>query len=382
MMNETMQKLERSEAYLAADPGNTDLLGMVIDLSLSLGLVERAAAHAGSALERYPNDPYFRSRQGSVCLALRDWGGAAAIFEPLLGEFPDANLAYNLALAYVWMGRHADACVVMAPYMKAEDVSAPALTLLVRALHHCGEVEPAMALVERHLQRCQGEPDFLAAASLLFFDCAQMERAAQLSAAALAAAEAQGRARRPLEALLVAGTLALADTDAGAAVRHFDEVIARSPGEGRAWSALGAASLFKRDLPAARAQLEQALVYLPQHIGTWHLLGWCHIFAGELDGAHDAFATALALDRNFGESHGGMAVVQAMRGERAAAAAGIERALRLDGEGLSARYAQMVLSGATADPARFRVLAGRLLSSRKGASGLNLNELLARHESR
>jgi tetratricopeptide (TPR) repeat protein len=381
-MNEMMQKLERTEGYLAADPGNTDLLGMVIDLSLSLGLLERAAAHAAAALERYPDDAYFRSRQGSVCLARRDWAGAAAIFAPLLGAFPDVNLAYNLAYAYVWMGRHADACLAMEPYMAAADLSVPALTLLVRALHHSGDSESAMALVDRHLPRCQGEPDFLAAASLLYLDGDQLERAGQLSEAALAAAEALGRVRRPLEALVVAGTLALAGTDAAMAVRHFDEVIARSPAEGRAWSALGAASLLKQDLPAARTQLEQALVYLPKHIGSWHLLGWCHIFGGDLAGAHDAFATALALDRNFGESHGGMAVVQAMRGERELAEASIARALGLDAQGLSARYAQMVLSGATADPARFRALAGRLLSSRKGAFGLNINELLARHESR
>ena len=155
-------------------------------------------------------------------------------------------------------------------------------------------------------------------------------------------------------------------------------MLAKKPDEGRSWSGLGMASLLQRDLAGAAVQLEQAVKFMPKHIGTWHALGWCRLFAGDQNGAAQAFETALGLDRNFGESHGGMAVVAAIRGERAAAEGSIDRAMRLDPQGLSARYAQMVLSGQTSDPERFRAIAHRLMSSHKTLSGEDLSTVVKR----
>jgi Flp pilus assembly protein TadD len=181
---------------------------------------------------------------------------------------------------------------------------------------------------------------------------------------------------RPTEALVTAGSLALARMDSAAADALLTEVVAARPEEGRAWSALGMASLLRRDLDAARKQLETALRFMPSHIGTWHSMGWCCLFAGDRAGARAAFEHALELDRNFGESHGGLAVVLAQAGEREEAERSIDRALGLDPQGLAARYAQMILGGQTEDPERFRQLARRLMQSRQGAFGRSLSDLL------
>jgi hypothetical protein len=61
-----------------------------------------------------------------------------------------------------------------------------------------------------------------------------------------------------------------------------------------------------------------------------------------------------------------------MQGKKDLATKSIERALGLDPRGLSARYAQMVLSGEAADPARFTELAMRILSSRETSLGGSL----------
>lgn len=377
-MNEAMQQLERSEGYLAADPDNIELLARVIDLSLAAGQSERAGRHALAAVARYPADDFLRARLGTAHIAQRQWPEAAAVFAALLERHADVNLAYNLAYAQLWLGRHADAYATMAPHLETAALTAPMVTLLVRVLHHLGEGERAIALAEAHMAACGDDAAFLAAASLVHLDAGQLERAEQLSAAALAGDD--GR-RRPLEALVTAGSLALARTDGALASAHFEQALALNPDEGRSWSGLGTASLLKRDLAAAQHQLEQAVKHMPSHIGSWHLLGWSLLLDGKRDAAASAFETALGLDRNFGESHGALAVVQAMRGARAEAEAGIARALGLDAEGLSARYAQMILSGQTEDPARFRALAMRLLSTRQGAFGQNLGEVLERYES-
>lgn len=374
-MNETMQQLERSEGYLAIDPDNQELLARVIDLSLAANDVERAMRHAQTALQRYQDDAFFLSRLGTVHLASQQWTEAALVFEQLLARHADLNLAYNLAYAYVWQGRHADAYAAMLPYLEAPELTPAMVTLMVRAMHHLGEGARAVALADAHLARCGDDATFLAAASLVCFDEGKLEQAEQLSAAALAL----GRA--PIEALVTSGSLALGRIDSDTAIAQFQQALALNPVEGRSWSGLGTASLLKRDLPAAQQQLEQAVKHMPGHIGTWHLLAWSRIFAGQLDGALAAFKTALSLDRNFGESHGGVAVAQAMQGQREAAAASIDRALGLDGESLSARYAQMILAGQTEDPVRFRALAMRLLSSRQGAFGQNMADLLKQYES-
>ncbi len=375
-MQDALQQLARSEGYLAADPDNNELLARVIDLSLEAGDSERAERHVRAALQRYPDDTFFLARLGTVHLARRQWDEAATVLAPLNARHPDVNLAYNLAYAYLWLGRHADAYAALSPYAEAPQLTPAMGTLLVRVLHHLGQLDQAIALAQTWQARGMADTALLAAASLVCFDNERLEQAEQWSAAALAA----DSARAPLEALITAGSLALARTDSAAAVARFEQALARNPAEGRSWSGLGTASLLRQDLASAGEQLEQAVRYMPGHIGSWHLLGWSRLLAGQIDAAARAFDTALNLDRNFGESHGGMAVVQARQGLRAEAEASIERALRLDPDSLSARYAQMILAGETDDPVRFKALARRLLSSRQGAFGQNLGQLLQRYE--
>jgi Tfp pilus assembly protein PilF len=97
------------------------------------------------------------------------------------------------------------------------------------------------------------------------------------------------------------------------------------------------------DVPAARSLLERASTNMPDHIGTWHALAWCQLLQGDLAGAKRSFDKAFALDRTFGETHGGFALVHALRSERKEAEESIKRAVRLDPQGRAARYAQSVL---------------------------------------
>ncbi len=372
-MNELIQQLERSEAYLAADPGNTDLLARVIDLSLATGAVERADSHVHAALARYPGDAFFRARLGNLHLARQEWDAAGELFEALLASEPHPHLAYNLAVARQMQGLHGDVVAALSTYGESDQLSPGALTVLIRSLQHLRQHDVAIALVGMHESRCAGDPQFLAAAALVYLDEGLLEHAERLSNAALALGQ------RPLEALVVGGSLALARTDSAAAADCFREALARNATEGRSWLGLGLASLLERDPVVAQGQLENAVTYMPEHIGSWHVLAWCKVFRQELAGAEADFRTALELDRNFGESHGGMAVVQAMQGLRSAAEASIERALGLDRDSLSARYAQMVLAGDTADPARFHALAMRLLRGRQTASGQDLSDVVRQH---
>jgi tetratricopeptide (TPR) repeat protein len=139
----------------------------------------------------------------------------------------------------------------------------------------------------------------------------------------------------------------------------------------------GFAALLANDLPGARAAFLKAVAAMPQHIGTWHGLGWTQIVQGDLAAAHSSFNTALALDRNFAESHGGLAVVLALQSKREMAAEHAELALRLDRANLSGRYAQALLSGEVKDASEVQRFARRLLGGRVGPLGGDMGDIFA-----
>ena len=366
-------QLTRTEGYLQVDPGNTDLLAAAIDLCLALGDLARAQQHVDAACTRYPADPFFQYRRAHVLVGQQRWEAAMPIFAALFAQHQDGNIAYSLADCQWRAGACQEALDTMAAFRADPALAPEAVTLLVRVLHTLGQLDEAADLAQAHGARLGAEPAFLAAAGLMYFDRGDVAQATAMSEAALAAG------KRAPEALVVSGSLALGRSDTDTAIARFNEVLAKNPREGRSWSGLGMASLLRRDLQGAAAQLEQAVKYMPSHLGTWHLLGWCRLFGNDLAGARAVFEAALERDRNFGESHGGLAVVQAMQGEREAAEAGIARALRLDPNGLSARYAQMVLSGEAADPERFKRIAYRLLSSHQALDGETIADVVQRH---
>jgi tetratricopeptide (TPR) repeat protein len=126
------------------------------------------------------------------------------------------------------------------------------------------------------------------------------------------------------------------------------------------------ADLLAGDLPTALAHFDNALATMPGHIGTWHGKAWAQLLSSDLPGAQRSFTSALDLDRNFAESHGGLAVALALLGRTEEALQHIERALRLDAFNLSGRYAQAILGGEIRDLESFQALAKRLLRGQDG----------------
>lgn len=104
-------------------------------------------------------------------------------------------------------------------------------------------------------------------------------------------------------------------------------------------------SLAENDMPQTREQIEQELQHMPEHAGSWHVLAWIHLLQANLEEAGAAFERALSLDWNFAESHGGLAAIAAMKGDRATAEHLIEIAERLDPKCLSAKFAQHAAEG-------------------------------------
>jgi tetratricopeptide (TPR) repeat protein len=371
-----VQQLARMEGYLAQDTENSLLIADIIELCLQSGQFDAARRHVTAARALFPDDAFFQQREGHVLIAEGEFALALEIFECLYRLKGDAVLGHDLAYAQFCLGQYAQAQMTLQAHLSQPDVSAVNVALMLRCQHHLGQLSDALELASIHEKRCADDRDFLSAVSLLYLDDGQLERAQQASAAAIGGDVSGGGV--PLEAMVVGATLALAQGNLGTADRYYQAALKRKPDDGRSWSGIGLASLLRHDLESAAKQLEQALVYLPQHIGTRHLLGWCKIMAHDLVAADAIFRAALALDRTFGETHGGLAVVAALCGKRVEAEEGIRRALGLNPDGLAARYAQMLLSGGATDPEMLKRDTQALLKQRAGLFGGSMADMLAK----
>jgi Tfp pilus assembly protein PilF len=131
------------------------------------------------------------------------------------------------------------------------------------------------------------------------------------------------------------------------------------------------------DLDRALENLQRAVRYMPDHIGTWHSLAWCQILKRDFAGAQESFDRAMALDRTFGETHGGLAVVHILQGTPDIAEPEVRRALRLDPKCFSGRFAQSLLLQKS-DPAAAQAIVQGIMSSSVVEGGEKLQDILQR----
>lgn len=370
-------RLLRVRDYLVQDPANLNLLAEAADLSLAMGDIAAARAAIEQALGAKPGDPYFRSRLSTTALARQDWDEAVSICRALVEEGHDAAaIRYNLARGLCFSGQHAEARTVLERLQGVEEAPEDVAQLLIRTLHALGEVNEAIRVASAHLASRPEDHVVAGMLSLLHIDNNDLESARKWSAQALAGAP------QNLDALLAAGTVQLASEDEQAATRTFDSAVAASARNGRAWVGKALAKLLSFDLVGARADFEQAVRYMPTHIGTWHGLAWVQVLQGDLDAAALSFERALDLDRNFGESHGGVAVVAAFRGQWAEAESHCRTALRLDPQSFSGRFVQSLRLQRLGRGDTARQLIERILRGQAAPGGGTLADMVLRISAR
>jgi Tfp pilus assembly protein PilF len=320
------------------DPENPVLLCDLLDELLTAGLLDEVTARISKVSPALRESPGVRFREARCALLRGDAKTTIALLRSLLGSMATvpAGVMHDLAYAQLVEGHAEEALQTLARDHDADGDTVALALLKARILHRLKQLEAALEALAP-IQSGARLAEVQGLRALLWLDIGDTAHASEQAELALKADPDQH------EAGLVRGTVALWSQQLLESTAAFQRVLERHPESGRAWLGLGQNVMLRGDVPAARSMLERAVTEMPDHIGTWHALAWCQLLEGDLAGAKHSFDKAFALDRTFGETHGGFALVHALRSERKEAEESIKRATRLDPQGRAARYAQSVL---------------------------------------
>ena len=379
-MNKTSQnqgegraRLERCLGYLEQDPQNQHLLAEASDLALSLNDLTTARDLVVRALNLSPHDPHFKFRLSCVARGERNWAETAKLCEELLGAGnDDPAIHYNLGHAAAMLGRFEDAKTHLLPLADKTDKFPNAPHLLVRTLHYLEELDEARTIGEAHMTLYPDDATMAGMLGTLCTDLEDFNAARQWSELAL-----KGKPDN-LDALVTAGTVALGDEDGTRAGVFFEKALAVDPNNGRAWLGQGMASMLGFDLKTACASLERAAQAMPDHLGTWNALAWCELLDNDIAAAEKTFNHAMDIDRNFGETHGGLAVIAALQGRLEDATRQSDIALRLDDKSMAAKFAKSLILQRMGKAQAGQELLRDAFASFQVAGGGNLLEMLGR----
>ncbi|MEM9101492.1 MAG: tetratricopeptide repeat protein [Pseudomonadota bacterium] len=373
MSAETLKKVERFESFLKQDPSNAHLIKDLFKLYLEAKLPEKAYAIFQKHTVVFAQDDGLLFQGASLHMSHGDFAGAVELLQTLHSKHSqEFGIAFNLAYSLFYLRDFLSSQKTLAPFLTGDTATPSVLKLAARNSHFLHEYTTAIHYLDQLLSQTPDDAEALGMQALILLDSTEDMPASvvELAEKALAIDPNQH------EALLALSQYALAQKDIDKILSTTSQAVTAHPQSGRAWSYKGQSDMLTLNLAEAEKSLDKATQFMVDHIGTWHALGWTCLLNDKIEKAYQAFQAALDLDRNFGESHGGMAIIQVLQGQTEDAEKSIRRGLGLNPDGYSARYAKALLlekAGKTQDAQQ---LMQEILSSDLGSEAKMFIELL------
>lgn len=337
---EAIDRLARLHKFLSLDPENLNLWLDTVRLAVDLQEWQTAKAFVDQVPASLLSNADVNGLVGHTLLAHGFYDDAASYLERAIDIGITQPAAWiDLAYCHLYRNLFAEAFELLNDNRDLKAVLPGAyLMLYARLQYYLDDSEGAIqSLKELHEQFSITDESAGLLALLLFEADREYHDAMKLADLALE------KNPHAIEALLARSSLHLdagayeqANADIQLAVQHHPKV-------GRAWATLAQVEFNDLHFENARDAAETAVKTMPDHIGTWHMLGWSHLMLGNYPDALLAFQKSYELDRRFAETHGGLASVYAHMGESKLANNHIKLAERLDSEAFSIVYAKMVL---------------------------------------
>jgi Tfp pilus assembly protein PilF len=364
-------RLGRLQQMLRTDPANVVLRRQCVDLATQAGQFDVVVGLADAVLDTQPTNAAALFDKATGLIGQRAYREALDVLQrsELAGSGDGAVLS-NMGLCCFCLGDFAQARRHLQECYARGERSPGLLRLLVSSCHHVGDLDEALRIASENEPAAAGDAGLAGVLALAYLDANDAAHAAKWAKTALRL-DPQSVDGRVTEATLLTARL---QTDR--ARQLLEGVIEDAPSTGRAWIGLGTLTLLDQRIDLAQQQLRRGLELMPQHVGSWHLLGWTQLVAGDLAAAEATFQHALQMDRNFAETHGALATIAALRGEEKRARMLIDIASRLDAESMAARYAQAVLNGRTGQPGHAQGIVLELVEGLAAKDGSALSKLL------
>jgi len=185
-----------------------------------------------------------------------------------------------------------------------------------------------------------------------------------------------------IDALISAGTVALAMEEADNALPYFERAVTSHANNGRAWMGIGLALMTSQNFPAAREAFEKTVKLIPAHLGSWNTLAWIQILQNDYAAADATLQAALRMNHNFGETHGTIAVLRAFEQQWVEAKHHADIALRLQPDSFAGRFAQTLLLEHRGRPDKARQLLEQMMRNFQAPAGGNMIDVVRRHAMR
>jgi tetratricopeptide (TPR) repeat protein len=364
---EKAKRLELLLSYLQADPGNAHLKADAIDAALDANEADLALKLLGEGADVQSLPEADLNRLGLVHIQRRDFAAAGAAFSTLIDRgHDDPAILFNLAWARA-MQKDFGSALTLLDATVTKTIPQAAM-LEVQLLHDAGEFDEAAKRAEQHLVDHPEHPGLAAAVSVLALDVENPELAERC---ALAAGD------HP-DALTTLGTLSLGKQDLPHAIELFDRALAADHSSPRAWVGRGLTKLISEDGDSAAADIDRGAELFEDHLGSWIAAGWAYLLKGDRKTARKRFERSMAIDHNFAENFGSLAVLDVLEGRLDEARQGIATGFKLDRQCFSAMMAQSLLTSAQGNPEKGQQLFRKILETPINARGDTAMQALAR----
>jgi len=367
---EVAKETDRLLGLLAQDSENPLLLADLAEAHLRAGEVEQALNRINQAIKISPDEPTILLRIGIINITAGDPVGAIATFEDLLArgfDSPALRFHYAYALSLQFKFERAKAILLENPHTIERIPQAS--SLLASLEHHLGDLDSAENQFRKFIEQHPESSEAYGGLALVLLDKGMPEEAEQITLRALEINPDNW------QALVVNGNLALDRQDLEMASDYFSKAARANPGSGRAWLGQGLLSMMTSDPGESIENLQKAVSFMPDHIGTRHALAWAQMLDGRLADAEITLDQSLELNRNFSETHGGKAVLSILIGDEEAAEREAKIATKLDENSFSGRFARSLIAANRGNSQGAEVILKQLLKSQIGDHKISVEEL-------
>jgi tetratricopeptide (TPR) repeat protein len=332
------ERLKQLLKYLEFTPNNANLLSDVVTTAIEAKDTDAAKAALGNALAQQPVSAELLAHAGLMYLQLNEHTAAyEALRQAVENGVEDISVTYNLAYSQYQLRDFAGAMKTLAPVLTSDELPKEVAMLSARCKHNTDSLESGIEQLESFLAQRGHDADVEGLLALLLCDNDQPDAALTHANRTLKTSPLN------FDALIARAGANMTSRSYHSALSDFTKASSINPSSGRAWSGLAQVAFYNFEFDSALDHLQKAVRHMPDHIGTWHLLGWTWLMKEDYSSALEAFEESYKLDRNFGETHGALASVYALAGQADKAEKHIKLAKKLAPEGFSYLYASMVM---------------------------------------